>query len=142
MRQDRSRETTPTDEYGDFYTQVGLLTQRCRGDAGLRERLAGDGGQGELRKLGIEPSVPGMELRIVADTEETTHLVFPPDPDGVLSDEALLRVAGGSTASSALSIGSAASFACSTAPSTVSSASSASTAGSVDTNPGGGINRS
>ncbi len=142
MRQDRSRETTPIDEYDDFYTRVGLLTQRCRGDAALRERLAGDGGQGELRRLGIEPSLPDMEMRIVADTQDTTHLVFPPDPDAVLSDDALLQVSGGSTASSALSFGSASSFACSTAPSSVSSGSSASTAGSVDTNPGGGINRS
>ena len=130
MRQDR----TPIEEYGDFYAQVGRLTERCRGDAGLRERLAGDAGRDELRKLGIEPSVPGMEMRIVADTEDTTHLVFPPDPDAVLSDEALLRVAGGtaeSTASSALSVSSASSFACSTAPSTLGSGGCASTAGTV-----------
>ena len=133
MRQDRA--PAPIDEYGDFYAQVGRLTERCRGDAGLRERLAGDAGRDELRKLGIEPSVPGMEMRIVADTEDTTHLVFPPDPDAVLSDEELLQVSGGSTASSALCVGTAASFACSTAPSTLSSGGCASTAGTVDTNP-------
>ena len=132
MRQDRSRDTTPLDEHTDFYTRVGLLAQRCQGDAGLRERLAGDGGRDELRKLGIEPSVPGVEMRIVADTEETTHLVFPPDPDAVLSDDALIRVAGGSnTASTAASVGSVASFGCSTAPSTVSSGGTASSAGTA-----------
>ena len=131
MRQDESRETTPLDEYADFYTRVGILAGRCRDDAELRERLAGDAGRDELRKLGIEPSVPGMEMRIVADTEETTHLVFPPDPDAVLSDEALLRVVGGSTTSSAACLGTGGSMGCSTGPSTLSSGGTASTAGSV-----------
>ena len=132
MRQDRSRDTTPLDGYSDFYTRVGLLAQRCQGDAGLRERLAGDAGQDELRKLGIEPYAPGVEMRIVADTEETMHLVFPPDPDAVLSDDALIRVAGGSnTASTVASVGTTSTFGCSTAPSTVGSGGTASSAGTA-----------
>lgn len=138
MRQDRSRETTPLDEHTDFYMRVGLLAQRCQGDAALRERLAGDGGQDELRKLGIESSIPGMEMRIVADTEETTHLVFPPDPDEGLSDEELLRVTGGSSASTAASAGSVGSFGCSCAPSTLSSGGTAGTASSATSAPDGG----
>lgn len=132
MRQEPSRETAPLDEHTDFYMRVGLLAERCQDDAELRKRLAGDGGQDELRKLGIEPFAPGMEMRIVADTEETTHLVFPPDPDEVLSDDALIRVTGGAnTASTVASLGSVASFGCSTAPSTVSSGGTVGSAGTA-----------
>ena len=37
---------------------------------------------------------PG-EVRLAADTEDTTHIVFPPNPNAAIADDALDGVAGG-----------------------------------------------
>lgn len=72
---------------------------------------------------------PDVELQVHTNTEDLIHIVFPPDPNVDLSDEALSVVAGGKSASSAACGGSASSVC--TAPSCASSASSASTASSA-----------
>ena len=38
---------------------------------------------------------PGVAARLVANTSDTYHVVFPPDPNVDLSDESLSMVAGG-----------------------------------------------
>ena len=51
-----------------------------------------------LREHGID--IPhGSDVRIVPNTDETHHAVLPQDPNGVLEDEGLGAVVGGSTAS-------------------------------------------
>ena len=126
------RPETHEDELQEFYTRAGRLAGRCRADAELRARLAGASAEDELRMLGIAPP-PGVETRIVADTEETMHVVFPMDPDSALSDESLRSVSGGAggTVSTIGSVGTAGSFGCSTAPSTVSSGGTAGSAGTA-----------
>ena len=47
-----------------------------------------------LAERGVHFDGPG-EVRLAANTEETTHVVFPPDPNSVLPDGALDGVAGG-----------------------------------------------
>lgn len=127
---------TNGDEFLEFYARVGRLAERCGDDAELRARLSGDAGADELRKLGIDPP-SGVEARIVADTEETMHVVLPLDPNAMLSDESLSRVsagAAGDTVSTAGCVGTGGSFACSTVPSTVSSGGTVSSAGTANIN--------
>ena len=47
-----------------------------------------------LSEHGIRMS-PEHDVRIVANTAETFHLVMPPDPNSVLAEEDLAAVAGG-----------------------------------------------
>ena len=81
-----------------------------------------------LTEAGIEPP-PQADCRIVVNTEDTFHIVFPPDPNTTLSDEALAAVSGGNCAGSASTIGSVSSVG--SVPSCVSSVSSASSVGTA-----------
>ncbi len=108
----------------------GSLAERYRDDAALRLRIEDGEVADFLSELGIALP-PGIEARVVANTAETFHVVLPPDPNVVLSDESLAMVAGGKSAGSAGSVGSASSFGCSSSPSSVSTAGSAATAGSA-----------
>ena len=116
----------PNDDLSPDYTRMGTLIERSRVDPEFRARLTDSAGPDELRKLGIELP-PGVEARIVANTEETMHVVLPQDPSAMLSDESLAHVSGGSgTVSSAATLGTVGS-----APSCISSGSSLSSAGSA-----------
>ena len=66
-----------------------------REDAGFRARIQADP-QTALNEWGL-PIPAGIDrVRVVENTAETVHLVFPPDPDdGALSDSELDGVAGG-----------------------------------------------
>ena len=81
-----------------------------------------------LSRMGIELP-PGMDIQVSANSEDTFHVVFPPDPNTALSDEMLGSVAGGSTASTVGSYGTASTVG--TALSCVSSAGTASSVGSA-----------
>lgn len=118
-----------TNEYGRNLERFADLAVRYRDDAELRDRIDRGDAAPELRDLGIAP-IPGVEMRIVADTDEVTHVAFPADPNMSLSDESLNGMAGGQTAGSASTIATASTFACSTAPSSLGSAGSVGTAGS------------
>lgn len=118
-----------TNEYGRNLARFADLAARYRGDAELRERLDRGDAAAEVRELGIEP-IPGVDMRIVVDTDEVTHIAFPSDPNMSLGDESLHNVAGGETAGSASTIATASSFGCSTVPSSLGSAGSVGTAGS------------
>ena len=115
-------------ELGADFSRYDALAERCRDDPELRERLAAGDTAEALDELGVD--VPrGTEVRFVANTPGTFHLVMPENPNAALSDENLQDVAGGSSLSSALCFGSAGSF-----PSCVSSVATASTGGSVNVN--------
>ena len=88
-------------------------------DDNPREAFAGKG-------LDIPPEV---EIRVWVDTPGTRHLIMPPDPNGVLSDETLGGISGGARASTASSYGCASTA--STIPSCLSSAGTLSSAGSA-----------
>ena len=47
-----------------------------------------------LADKGFHIDGPG-EVRFAVDTEDTTHIVFPPDPNAAIPDDALDGVAGG-----------------------------------------------
>ena len=81
-----------------------------------------------LTKVGLDLP-PGVEVRVALNTEDTFHMVFPPDPNVALKDEALAAVAGGNCAGSASSVGCASSA--SSIPSCLFSVSSAGTAGTA-----------
>lgn len=80
-----------------------------------------------LSKVGIDMP-PGVKPQIALNTTEIFHVVFPPDPNVALEDEALTAVAGGNCAGTASSVGCAG-----TASSLPSCAFSVSTAGSAGT---------
>jgi len=109
---------------------LAALGNQYRSDAGFRSKLSSDP-HGILNERGFD--IPkGLEVRVVANTDELFHVAFPPDPNTAMSDEALALVAGGgSTASTVGSAGSASTAG--TALTTVSSAGSGGSAGCAGT---------
>ena len=101
---------------GDFGT-VSEIFEKTQTDDGLRTRLVADP-HNVLSEHGIEiPS--GITVNVASNSEDTFHLVLPPDPNSTISDDALQSISGGvGSYSTAASI-----------PSTVSSISSAGSAG-------------
>ncbi len=73
------------------------LGERYRNEPDFRSRIDGGDVTDALSELGLEPP-SGLEVRIVADTADTVHMVLPSDPNAKLSDEALAAVSGGSSA--------------------------------------------
>ena len=117
-----------TSEYKQNVQRFADMAARYRDDAALRARIDSGDLTDELRELEVDP-IPGVEMRIVVDTDEVTHFAFPPDPNTHLSDEGLRAVAGGETAGSASTISSTGCLCCSTVPSSLSSAGTVGTAG-------------
>ncbi len=104
--------------------------RRYREDEAWRARI--DDGEAEAisaltRDVALDVA-PDATVRVKANDAATFHFILPPDPNAHLADESLSGVAGGIRASTLASLGCAASFGCSTAPSTLSSAGSASSA--------------
>lgn len=124
------QSTAGSEEARAIYERFAELSEQYRNDASLRARIGAGDAADWLRELGIAVA-PGMEARVVADTHEVRHLVFPPDPNIALSDEALDMIAGGKTAGTAGSAGTASTVVTSTALGTASSAGSAATVGSA-----------
>lgn len=126
-------ETVSSDVAGADFRQKGRLVMSLADayhkDEELRARAEADP-QAVLNEIGI-PVPSGMEVRIWENTEEDFYLVMPPDPNVMLSDEALDIVAGGKSASTVGSAGSGGTV--STACTTASSASSAGSVGSAGT---------
>lgn len=79
------------------------LFELFHGDAGFRSRLETDG-PAMLREIGYDLPV-GADVKVVANTSAVMHVVFPPDPNAELGDEALTVVSGGSTAGTAGTLG-------------------------------------
>ena len=103
------------------------LSKDYHSDPDLRD-LADSDPVSLLAKYQI-PLPPHMDVRIVANTEETINFVMPEDPNKDLADEDLMAVAGGKSMSSAGTAGT-----LSTIASSASTASSVGSAGSA--NPG------
>ena len=72
-------------------------------DAGAAERMKDNPRRFLEEERGI--FVPeNIEVQVHEDTDDTVHVVLPPDPNLMLVDEALTEVAGGKTAASAGSV--------------------------------------
>ena len=69
------------------------ISELYHGDAGFRAAADRDA-RAALAERGVHFDGPG-EVRLAANTGETTYVVFPPDPNAVLPDGALDGVAGG-----------------------------------------------
>ena len=117
---------TPAD-VDDGRAWAAAFAERYRTDEEMRRRCE----SGETVEVVLEHGKrlpPGVEARVVEDTDEVVHMVFPQDPNIHLADDVLVDVAGGtttesydpSTASSVSSL--------SSAPSCVSSGGTASSA--------------
>ena len=69
------------------------FARKCQDSPELRARA-----EAEPRAVLFEHGIhvpPEQDVRIVANTAETFHLVMPPDPNSVLAEEDLAAVAGG-----------------------------------------------
>lgn len=73
---------------------IERLAERWRGDPEFRARVEADT-KAELAAIGFR--IPAGEAVIAADTEDTVHIVFPPDPNAELTDDELTAAAGGSS---------------------------------------------
>ena len=109
------------------YAAFQGFSNDCSQDPELRARVASEP-EAVLAERGMEMPA-GVEIRVLANTDDTYYLAFPPDPNVALGDEMLDQVAGGKTVSSAGSAGSASTAG--TACTTVSTAGSASSVGSA-----------
>lgn len=79
----------------ESYRSLEALAERYHGDKALRARFEAGGARGVLQEFGV--AIPAdVEARVAENTEDVTHIVFPPDPNTELADEALTTVAGGS----------------------------------------------
>ena len=110
---------------GDYLTKGTYLKDVL--DPEFRERMQ-TAPDAALTSWGIELP-PGIDVSVHVNTDDTFHLVLPPDPNVALSDETLGMVAGGKTASTIGSAGCASTAG--SLPSTASTASSASSAASI-----------
>jgi hypothetical protein len=81
-------------ESGDKQSAYAKIVARAWSDPVFKTRLLADPGP-ILAEAGITPP-PGVNFRVVEDTDTVSHLVLPPPPgSGELSAADLERVAGG-----------------------------------------------
>ena len=73
---------------------IERLSDRWHSDPEFRAQVEADP-KAALAAGGL--SVPAEEAVVAVDTEDTVHLVFPPNPNADLSDDELAAMAGGST---------------------------------------------
>ena len=85
------------------------FAERYRGEASFRAAVD-ENAAGAMRQIGMGIP-PGMSVRVVADSDDVRHIVFPSDPNTDIGDEVLELAVGGDTASTA---GTASTLACST----------------------------
>ena len=71
------------------------ISKAWREDADFRAEVEADP-KAALASRGLEIDSPA-EVRVAADTEDTVHFVFPPDPNVALPDGAFDGVAGGAS---------------------------------------------
>jgi hypothetical protein len=76
-----------TVQQGNWQKPWGLLVAKAWSDDALKQRLLDDPAA-VLEEHGIEVP-PGVELRVVEDTDQVCHLVLPASPSGDLVDEEL-----------------------------------------------------
>ena len=69
------------------------FARKCQDSPELRARAEAEP-RAVLSEHGIHVP-PEQDVRIVANTAETFHLIMPPDPNSVLAEEDLAAVAGG-----------------------------------------------
>ena len=122
-RQSIPKKTPTLDDMRIGEEWAGKFAASYRSDAELRRRCE----SGETALVVAEHGMtvpPGLEARIVEDTDEVTHMVFPADPNTELDDDILADVSGGAAqpATCAATAGTLGSL-----PSTVFTVSSAST---------------
>ena len=80
------------DTVGDL-SQFVDFTRKYQESPGLRARAEAEP-RAVLSEHGIRMP-PGRDVRVVANTAETFHVVMPPDPNVALAEEDLAAVAGG-----------------------------------------------
>ena len=73
--------------------QIRTLVQRYHADPDYRGQVEADP-VAAFREQGMElPS--NIEVRVLANTDDTRYIIMPPDPNADLGDEMLANVAGG-----------------------------------------------
>ena len=110
--------------------KFAMLADAWREDASVRLRCESDP-RGILADRADMDIPPELEVRILVNTDEEFHVVFPLDPNTAISDEALTAVVGGNCAGSAGTLGTLGSAG--TIPSTASTAGTLFCAGTAGT---------
>ncbi len=117
--------------YTKSYERFLEAADRYRSDEDFRVEIDKASGSEVYAAFGFDVPVTGMQVDVVANTDEVVHFILPPDPNTGLADESLSAVSGGATAGSAGSVSSASTFQTSTFFSSFSTAGTAGTAGSA-----------
>ena len=93
---------------GDYLTKGTYVTDVF--DPEFQERMKADP-RAAFSSWSIDLP-PNLDVHVHVNTDDTFYVAFPPDPNVALSDESLGVVAGGKTASTIGSAGSASTLAC------------------------------
>ena len=92
QKQQTAPDATMAPRDGDAVT---AFVVDCMEDPAFRARAVSDPA-GTLAERGI--AMPeGVDVRTVVNSDDTFHVVLPPDPNALLEDEALAGTVGGST---------------------------------------------
>lgn len=79
----------------ELTNRMDEFTAAYHADAGVRARAEAEP-RAVLVEYGLDAlAPPGADVRIVANTGDTSHVMLPPDPNAEMSDEALTNIAGG-----------------------------------------------
>ena len=127
------KSATAIGEYGDSYSRFLDFAGRYRSDDEFRSLVDHADGPGVFAAFGFDDAAgDGIQVKVLANTDEVMYFVLPPDPNIDLSDDSLTQVTGGaSCAGSAGCVGTASTLQCSTLPSSMSTLGTAGTAGSA-----------
>ena len=88
-------DTNPDATRYDIHNKLHNLADAYRADADLRARAEAEP-HAVLAENGLDAlAPPRADLRIVADTGDVVHIMFPPDPNAELADEDLGNMSGG-----------------------------------------------
>ena len=88
-------DTNPDAKRADIHNKFHNLADAYRADADLRARAEADP-RAVLAENGLDAlAPPSADVRIVANTADTIHILFPADPNAEVADEEFGNISGG-----------------------------------------------
>ncbi len=88
-------DTNPEAKWADIHNKLHNLADAYRADADLRARAEAEP-RAVIAENGLDTlAPPSADVRIVANTADTIHILFPADPNTEVADEEFGSISGG-----------------------------------------------
>ena len=88
-------DTNPEAKWADIHNKLHNLADAYRADADLRARAEAEP-RAVIAENGLDTlAPPSADVRIVANTGDTIHILFPADPNTEVADEEFGNISGG-----------------------------------------------